>query len=177
MLDIFASLESFGRSPVSRDCCSIICNIGVIGSAHSLRIWFGIVSGPEALLGLTCLNSFSRPFCSILIGVMSVFAWILVFGRVLSVVLVKTDLNWSNRSSAFPLLSLIKFDPFFKDAIPPASCRFDFICFQNGLVLLFFSPSKMFWLIYSYSAFRRCLAFFLVWPVVGPFLRFPSLSV
>jgi hypothetical protein len=121
MLDIFASLQSFGRSPVLRDCCSIICNIGAIGStkpfwkyikskrqdaggiaplkkganlisdskgkaellldqfksigsAHSLRIQFGIVSGPEAVLGLTCLNSFSRPFCSILIGVMSVFA-------------------------------------------------------------------------------------------------------
>jgi hypothetical protein len=75
MLDIFASLQSFGRSPVSKDCCSIICNIGAyaIGSAHSLRIRFGIESGPKALLGLTCLNSFSRPFCSILIGVMSVF--------------------------------------------------------------------------------------------------------
>ena len=108
-----------------------------VGSAHSLRIPFGIVSGPEALLGLTCLNCFSRPFCSILIGVMSVFVWILVFGRVLSVVLVKTDLNWSNRSSAFPLLSLIKFAPFFRGAIPPASSRFDFIYFQNGLVLLF----------------------------------------
>jgi hypothetical protein len=57
---------------------------------------------------------------------------------VLSVVLVKTDLNWSNRSSAFPLLSLIKLAPFFRGAIPPTSCRFDFIYFQNGLVLLFF---------------------------------------
>jgi hypothetical protein len=41
MLDIFASLQSFGRSPISRDCCSIICKIGAIGSAHSLRIRFG----------------------------------------------------------------------------------------------------------------------------------------
>jgi hypothetical protein len=63
---------------------------------------------------------------------------------VLSVVLVKTDLNWSNVSSSFPLLSLIKFAPFFRGAIPSASCRFDFIYFQNVLVLLFFSPSKMF---------------------------------
>jgi hypothetical protein len=62
-----------------------------------------------------------------------------VFGRVLSVVLVKTDLNWSNRSSAFPLLSLIKFAPFFRGAIPPASRRFNFIYFQKkwfGVVLV-----------------------------------------
>jgi hypothetical protein len=61
---------------------------------------------------------------------------------VLSVVLVKTDLNWSNRSSTFPLLSLIKFAPFFRGAIPPASCRFDFIYFPVTLLHLIFKYQK-----------------------------------
>jgi hypothetical protein len=35
--------------------------------------------------------------------------------------LVKTDLNWFNNNSAFPLLSLMRFVPFFSGAIPPDS--------------------------------------------------------
>ena len=34
-------------------------------------------------------------------------------------VLVKTDLNWFNNNSVFPLLSLMRFVPFFSGAIPP----------------------------------------------------------
>jgi hypothetical protein len=35
--------------------------------------------------------------------------------------LVKTDLNWFNNNSAFPLLLLMRFVPFFSGAIPPDS--------------------------------------------------------
>jgi hypothetical protein len=44
----------------------VLCK--TVGSAHSLRIPFGIESGPEALLGLTCLNCFSRPFYWLCVG-------------------------------------------------------------------------------------------------------------
>ena len=50
-----------------------------------------------------------------------VFDCILVDGRSLFVGLVKTDLNWFNNSSAFPLLSLMGFVPFFSGAMPPDS--------------------------------------------------------
>ena len=36
-------------------------------------------------------------------------------------VLIKTDLNWFNNNSVFPLLSLMRFVPFFGGAIPPDS--------------------------------------------------------
>ena len=58
-----------------------------------------------------------------MIGLMLFFDCILVDGtfKSLFVGLVKTDLNWFNNNSAFPLLSLVRFVPFFSGAIPPDS--------------------------------------------------------
>ena len=52
-----------------------------------------------------------------MIGLMLFFDCILVDGRSF-VGLVKTDLNWFNNNSAFPLPSLMRFVPFFGGAIP-----------------------------------------------------------
>ena len=56
-----------------------------------------------------------------MIGLMLFFYCILVDGRSFFVGLVKTDLNWFNNKSAFPLQSLMRFVPFFIGAIPPDS--------------------------------------------------------
>jgi hypothetical protein len=58
--------------------------------------------------------------------------------------IIETDLNWFNNNSAFPFRSLMRFVPFFSGGIPPDSWRFDLTYFQNGFVLLLFSPSMMF---------------------------------
>ena len=50
-----------------------------------------------------------------MIGMMLFFDCILVDGRSLFVGLVKTDLNWFNNNSAFPLLPLMRFVPFFRE--------------------------------------------------------------
>ena len=55
------------------------------------------------------------------IGLMLFFDCILVDGRSLFVGLVKIDLNWFNNKSAFHLLSLMRFVPFFSGAIPQDS--------------------------------------------------------
>ena len=125
-------------------------------AAHSFRIRFGIVSGPDALLMFTLSSSFSSPFTVILIGVMLFCALSLVDGNLLFDDLVKTDLNWSSSISAFPLLSLTSCVPFLSSAIPHKSCRFDSTCFQKGKVLLFSSPSMMLLFTYSHSAFLNC---------------------
>ena len=56
-------------------------------------------------------------------------------GMSLLVILVKTDLNWSTKMSDLPTLFFIS------GGVPMLFCRFDFMYFQNGLVLLFSSPS------------------------------------
>ena len=153
---MFASLQSLGSSPVSIDCCKIVCRIGARCVAHSFNIRFGMLSGPDALLMLILCSSFSRPFTVILIGVMLFCALSRVDGNLLFVGLVKTDLNWSSNISAFPLLSLTSCVPFLSGAMPPESCRFDFTYFQKGFGLLFSSPSIMLVFTYSHSAFLNC---------------------
>ena len=59
MLDMLASLQSFGRSPVSIDTWKIFCNIGVSWTAHSLIILLGILSGPDDFDALTFDSNFS----------------------------------------------------------------------------------------------------------------------
>ena len=104
---MFASLQSFGSSPVSSEHCIMICRMVARCSAHSLSMRFGMLSGPEVFL-----SSFSSPFWSIVNGVILILARILVVGRLVSDVIVNTDLNCSSRSSAFPLLSLTRSVPF-----------------------------------------------------------------
>jgi hypothetical protein len=53
-----------------------------------------------------------------MVGLMLFFDCILVDGRSLFVGLVKTDLSWFNNKSAFPLLSLMRFVPFFSGVKP-----------------------------------------------------------
>jgi hypothetical protein len=44
---MLASLQSFGRSPVSINTWKIFCNIGASWTAHSFSILLGILSGPD----------------------------------------------------------------------------------------------------------------------------------
>ena len=62
-------------------------------------------------------------------------------GMSLLVILVKTDLNWSTKMSDLPTPSFTRDPFFFSGGVPMLFCRFDFMYFQNGLVLLFSSPS------------------------------------
>ena len=78
---MFASLQSFGSSPVSSEHCIMICRMGASCSAHSLSMRFGMLSGPEALFRLVFLSSFSSPFWSIVNGVILILARFLVVGR------------------------------------------------------------------------------------------------
>ena len=64
---IFASVQSFGNSPLSRDFWKMMVMIGARLSAHWLRTWLGILSGPWALWLWIFLRRFSTPFGSILI--------------------------------------------------------------------------------------------------------------
>ena len=59
---MFASLQSLGSSPVSKEHCSIVFSIGARCIAHSFSIRFGILSGSDAFDGFIFANSFSRPF-------------------------------------------------------------------------------------------------------------------
>ena len=62
-------------------------------------------------------------------------------GMPLLVILVKTDLNWSTKMSDLPTTSFTRDPFFFSGGVPMLSCRFDFMYFQNGLLLLLSSPS------------------------------------
>ena len=103
-----------------------------------------MLSGPEAFDECICLRSFVRPFWSIVIFLILCIDLILVSGRSPLDDVVKTDLNWSNKISALPLLSFTRVVPFLSGAIPFASCLLHFTYFRNGLVLLLFKPSIMF---------------------------------
>ena len=56
---MFASLQSLGSSPVSKEHCSIVFSIGARCIAHSFNIRFGILYGPDAFDGFMFVNSFS----------------------------------------------------------------------------------------------------------------------
>ena len=62
-------------------------------------------------------------------------------GMSLLVILVKTDLNWSTKMSDLPTPSFTSDPFFFSGSVPMLSWRFDFMYFQNVLVLLLSSPS------------------------------------
>jgi hypothetical protein len=128
---MLASLQSFGRSPVSIATWKIFCNIGASWTAHSLTLSIllvlGILSGPDDFDGLTFDSNFSSPSCIMIIGLILFLHCIFVDGKAVSVVWVNTDLNCWMRRFAFPLLSLISFVPFFSGAIPQESWRFDFM--------------------------------------------------
>ena len=98
MLDMLASLQSFGRSPVSIDTWKFFCNIGASWTAHSLSVLLGILSGPDEFDGLTFDSNFSSPSCFMIIGLILFLHCIFVDGKVVSVVCVNTDLNcWMRR--------------------------------------------------------------------------------
>ena len=127
MLDMLASLQSFGRSPVSIDTWKIFCNIGASWTAHSLIILLGILSGPDDFDGLTFDSNFSSPSCFMIIGLILFLHCIFVDGKVVSVVCVNTDMNCWRRRFAFPLVSLISCVPFLSGAIPQESWCFYFM--------------------------------------------------
>lgn len=135
MLEMLAFLQSLRSSPVSIDTCIIIFKMGASCFAHSFSIRLGMLSGPDTLLMFIFSNNFSSPSADVLIGAIFLLALIFVGGSSLLVCLVNTDLNWSISISALPLASDIRFVPFFSGAIPPASWRFDFTYFQNGINL------------------------------------------
>ena len=149
--------QSLGSSPVLIDFWYIIENPGASCFEHSLRILLGIPSGPEAFDGFSCRSSFSTPSCFILRNGIECFMCFVVFGSVLSLSLVNTDLNCCISISAFPLLSLTNWPLFFRGDTPMLSYFLVFMYFQKSFGLLFSSPSIMVLLMYSHSAFRACL--------------------
>ena len=66
-----------------------------------------------------------------------------VFGSSPGLSIVKTDWNCFTSMFALLLLSLTILFPDFSGAIPKESCFLDLTYFQNGFVLLLFSPSSM----------------------------------
>ena len=63
----FAELQSMGTSPSTKVLRKVSVRIGANSSAKSFRIRAGIMSGPDALLGLIFLSSFRTP--SLLISI------------------------------------------------------------------------------------------------------------
>ncbi|KAH3697849.1 hypothetical protein DPMN_085359 [Dreissena polymorpha] len=58
---MFASLQSFGSSPVSNDLWKMAVMAGVASTAQACSTVFGSSSGPAALRTLVLFNSLSTP--------------------------------------------------------------------------------------------------------------------
>ena len=153
---MLASLQSFGRSPVSIDTLKIFCNIGASWTAHSLSILLGILSGPDDFDGLTFDSNFSSPSYFMIIGLILFLHCIFVDGKVVSVVWVNTDMNCWRRRFAFPLLSLINCVPFFSGTM--------YLCSQtlpslDGVYILFGMLYSLSIYCVSLLAYRACPLF------------------
>jgi hypothetical protein len=94
MLDMLASLQSFGRSPVSIDTWKIFCNIGASWTAHSLSILLGILLGPDDFDGLTFDSNFSSPSCFMII----------VYK--IKPIIIQQEIFWQKQKKAFQSLTL-----------------------------------------------------------------------
>ena len=117
---------------------------GVNSLAHSLRTWFGILSGPTALLVFMFRSSFSTPSSVTVIVSTELSHLGGRFWVVSSVTGVKTDTNCFKRISAFPLLSTTSEPLLSKSGDTPMLSRFfDLMKVQKGFVLLFSRPSKI----------------------------------
>jgi hypothetical protein len=155
---MLALSQSSGNLPVSIDFWKITVKLSAIWLAHSLRIRFGIPSGPDAFDGFMSWSSFSTPFSLMVSFGMGSSMCLVVCGMAVDLSMEKTDLNcWINMSS-FSLLSLTSFPLLFNGETPMLSFFLDFMYFQNGLVLFDFSPFSMvsFTGIYVHSAFLIC---------------------
>ena len=86
-------------------------------------------------------KSFSTPFGFKFRGGIFDLHVLAIDGMSLLVFLVKTDLNWSTKMSDLLTPSFTRDPFFFSGGVPMLSWRFDFMYFQNGLVLLLSSPS------------------------------------
>ena len=68
----YALIQSLGKDPVLMDFWNIEASPGASCFEHSLRILFGIPSGPAAFDGLCCFSSFSTPSdLIIIVGIVS----------------------------------------------------------------------------------------------------------
>ena len=94
MLEMFALNQSLSKDPVLMDFWYIETSPGASCFEHSLRILFGIPSGPDAFDGLSYFSNFSTPSgLIIIVGIVSSTCFV-VFGSVVFCSLVNTDLNW-----------------------------------------------------------------------------------
>ena len=80
MLDMFALRQPLGKDPLLMDFWYIEASPGASCFEHSLRILFGIPSGPDAFDGLSCFSNFSTLSGLIIIaGIVSLTCFV-VFG-------------------------------------------------------------------------------------------------
>ena len=103
---MFAFFQSSGTQPSRSDWLKMWVRIGAISVESSLRRWFGISSGPLAFVVTIFDSSLATP-ASVTVrdGMVGKFGpAVLGVGSPRSVV--KTELNWSLRISAFSVLSL-----------------------------------------------------------------------
>ena len=141
MLEMFALNQSLSKDPVLMDFWYIEASPGASCFEHSLRILFGIPSGPDAFDELSCFSNLSTPSGLIIIAGIVSLACFVVLGSVVLCSLVNTDLNWRISISALPLLSFTSCPLVYRGATPMLSCFLDLIYFQNGFGLLFCNPS------------------------------------
>ena len=135
---MLALSQSLGKDPVLMDFWYIEASPGASCFEHSLRILFGIPSGPDAFDGLSCFSNSFWSYNNCWYCVLNVFC---CFWKCLFCSLVNTDLNWRISISALPLLSFTSCPLVFRGATPMLSCFLDLIYFQNVFGLLFSSPS------------------------------------
>ena len=135
---MLAALHSEGVVPVVSDVVNIYVKIGAISSAHSLRIYVEILSGPFAFLGSRLFSNFCTPLTSIVSSLMRGAGGvrghdILVrssFVNILSYCLLS--------ASDFSLPVVISLPSTFSTGIPVVSLRFVLTQDQNFLLILNF---------------------------------------
>ena len=88
---IFALSQSLSKDPVLMDLWYIEASPGASCFEHSLRIMFGIPSGPDAFDGLSSFSNFSTPSGLIIIDSIVSLTCFVVFESAIFCSLVNTD--------------------------------------------------------------------------------------
>ena len=109
----------------------MICRIGVIYLAASLRTLIGIRSGPHAFLGLNLVSSFSIPsVVNVIFGIVD-NGLVPLSGTTLVFSLVNADWYWLLRASALALLLVARPPSVFRIGMPLLSFFWLLINCQN----------------------------------------------
>ena len=105
-------------------------------SASVFKIMFGVLSGPEALLGFMSFSSFNTPAVEMISGLIGGFL-VGSCGSGVSQFFVKTYLNCSSRIFDLASLSMCSCPLCFRGLTLILSCFLDFMKHQKGLVSFF----------------------------------------